>query len=510
MAGGNSNTPIPSGPEGSAGAAPAERADAVVHGTYDPVSGRSDWSDDACRVLGISADRLPRTREECLALVHPEDRALVVAHVETDVAARRPSELDCRIVVGGRTRTIRCRVAVQRAPDSGCVVRVFWTFRDITDNRHLDGVLHHADALLALVVERCREIIFIRDAATGRLIYCSPALATVADIPVERMPATREEFLQLVHPDDREHIRTRYREVLDGPVNLEWRLVRSDGQVRWMSSRLVPLRDGNDVTRVAGISEDVTDRHAAEEDERRHHDELTLAVGRSAMWELATALAHEIQQPLFSIRTFARSCVRRLEDGTADLEDVRNTCERIAAEAERSAEVVAHLRDIVRGRPPATRPEDLNALVAEVLRLAGPETLTPTVAVDLVPDAAGPIVQADRAGVQQVLLNLIRNAVEAMTDVAGPRRLSIAIGTDGIEASVSLADDGCGLDPESMDRMFEPFFTTKPDGTGMGLAICRTIVEAHGGRLRAAPRDGGGAVFTFTLPVAAPPGDGNG
>lgn len=362
---------------------------------------------------------------------------------------------------------------------------------------------YDAETVLHLVADHCREAIFIREAATGGLLYASPAVERILGVPKSCQPKTREEFLEFVHPEDRPGMMALYRKALDGPAVVEWRLMRPDGTLRQMVTRAIPLRKDGAVTHIAGISEDVTEQHAAAA-ERRTHAALALAAGRSAMWEMATALAHEIHQPLFSIHTYARSCMRKIESGAASMDEVRASCERIVGEAERSTEVVRRLRDLARGRPPVARPEDLNAMVEEIMRLAGPELLPTDVSVQLEPDAASAVVQADRVEIQLVLLNLIRNAVEATADTAVPHRLWITLASGGVEAQVSVSDNGCGIEPRDTDRMFDPFFSTKADGTGMGLSICRTILEAHGGRLWAAPRDGGGTVFAFTLPLAPP------
>lgn len=502
MAGGHPSTENSLSSSGRARTAPDDRSERTAQVVYDLSSDRSDWSDGVRRIAGLPTGRLPRTWDEVLALVHPDDRSRVVAQVKADLAARRPCELECRIVRGdGEVGTIRCRADVRRDRKTGRVRRVFGSARDVTGQRP-EPMRRHADALLALVVERCREIIFIRDAATGRLIYCSPSFAPVAGIPVERMPEDREAFLAFVHPDDRECVRTKYREVLTGPVTLEWRLVRPDGGLRWMVSRLVPLREGEDVTRVAGISEDVTDRHASEEAERRRFGELARAAGRSAVWETATALAHEIHQPLFTILNYARGCVRRLKTGRATENEVTQVCDRIAAEAERSSQVVRRLQDLARGRPPATRPDDLNAVVTEALRLAGPETVPFDVVMQLDLDPAAPQVLVDRVEIQQTILNLVRNAAESMAHATGARRLQVRTRGGATEATVSVSDTGCGIDPATAERLFDPFLTTKAEGSGMGLAICRTLVEAHGGRIWAEPREGGGTVFTFAVPIA--------
>lgn len=359
------------------------------------------------------------------------------------------------------------------------------------------------EALLSLLAEHSRESVFIRDAATGDLIYVSQAAGRMVGIPEAELPETREGFLELVHPEDRPVVMALYQQARDGPTSAEFRVARSDGAMRWVVVRALPLRQNGAVTAIAGIGEDVTERRAEAEAERRTQGELVRVAGRSAMWEIASALGHEIHQPLFAIRTLASACARRIESGTASMPYLREACEKIAGEVDRSTALVRRLCDMAGARPPVTRPEDLNAIVAETLRMAGPEVLPPDVTVLSAPDRRAPVVRADRVEVQLVILNLVRNAVEAMTDRAGPRRLWITVGSDGLQATVSVRDSGGGFPPEHADRMFDPFFTTKEAGTGMGLAICRTAIDAHGGRMEAENHPDGGAVFTFTLPLAA-------
>lgn len=482
----------------------------VGYGVCDLVAGTTFWSDESFRIYGLPpGSKPPSDLAAFLALVHPADRRRIETEMGEALGEGKACDLRCRIVhASGEVRAVQCQMDVQHDPDTGRVVRIFGITRDITDTLQLERARRDADTILMMVAEQCREVIWIRDAETGRLVYSSPAFERVTGVPRDRLPDTREEFLELVHPDDREAMRRLYRDVLLGPTTLEWRMVRPDGAVRWISTRAIPLYDGARVPRIAGIAEDVTDQRAAAAAERRRHGELARAAARSAMGEMATALAHEIQQPLFAIRNYARACARQLDRGAVAIDEVRETCDRIRAEADRSADIVGRLRDLARGRPPVTRPDDLNDLVAEALRLAGPETLPPHVTVDLAPDPAAPVAPVDRVGVQQVFLNLVRNAVEAMAEAPGPRHLWVTVASHGTEASVSVGNTGRDLDPHMLDQMFEPFFTTKAEGTGMGLAICRTIVDAHGGRLWAAPREGGGTVVTFTLPLAAPPGAG--
>jgi len=219
--------------------------------------------------------------------------------------------------------------------------------------------------------------------------------------------------------------------------------------------------------------------------------------------EMTASIAHEVNQPIAAVVTSANAGLRWLDTQPPALEEVRQALTRIEKDGNRAREVVSRVRALVKKVPPRIERWDLNEAVGEVVALTRPELLRNGVVLrnDLSDDVR--LVKGDRVQLQQVLMNLIVNAIEAMTGVHGrPRELTISTASaDPDTAVVEVRDTGTGLDPGHFNRLFQSFYTTKPEGMGMGLAISRSIVEAHGGRLEAVPNEPHGAVFRFTLPT---------
>ena len=242
---------------------------------------------------------------------------------------------------------------------------------------------------------------------------------------------------------------------------------------------------------------------AAYEDLARTQEELRRVGRATTLGALAASIAHEVNQPLGAVVTSAASCSRWLSAEPPDLDKARRALDRIVRDGQRASEVIVRIRALVTRRAPRKDPVDINESIRDVLPLARGEiersgvVLRTRFAEDL------PLVPGDRVQLQQVILNLIVNGIEAMSDVADrPRELvlvSAAHEAGGV--LVEVHDSGSGLDPERADQLFEAFYSTKPEGTGMGLTISRSIVEAHGGRLWATPNEPHGAVFRFSLPV---------
>jgi two-component system sensor kinase FixL len=224
----------------------------------------------------------------------------------------------------------------------------------------------------------------------------------------------------------------------------------------------------------------------------------------STMGEMAAGLAHEINQPLSAIATYAQACQRLIRQPDHEIEDVLAALEQINAQALRAGEVIRRLRNFVKNREVKREPVDCARLLEDLSTLAETDARLHNIRLRLECEEPLPMVYADPIQLQQVILNLVRNAIDAMDEAPEDRRevvLTTRMATDG-EVEVTVADRGTGLAPEATEHLFNPFFTTKASGTGLGLAISRSIVRAHGGRLWHTPNDDCGVRFHFTLPVS--------
>ncbi len=319
-----------------------------------------------------------------------------------------------------------------------------------------------------------------------------------------------EDFIQRLHPDDqpafRELIQTVSREKTE--FEADYRIVHLDGPVRDIHVVGHPvLSTSGHLVEFVGTVIDVTERRRAEQERARLHQlEADLAhINRvSTLGEMAASLAHEVKQPITAARNNARAALNFLDRSPPDLSEVREAVDCVVGDADRAADIVERIRDHIKKAPPRKDRVDLNEAINEVIVLARRAITKNGVSVQTHLTEGSLPVQVDCVQVQQVVLNLILNAVEAMASVdAGARELLISIKqneTNGIV--VAVGDSGPGIDPKNLDRVFEAFYTTKSSGVGMGLSICRSIIEAHGGRLWADANKPRGAVFQFTLPNA--------
>ncbi len=285
------------------------------------------------------------------------------------------------------------------------------------------------------------------------------------------------------------------------PMQFEEVLPLADGSRVFISLKF-PLHNASGMPyAVCGVSTDITELRRAEERSRQHQAELAQALRVRTLGEMASEVAHEINQPLTAIANYAQACLLRLRAGHATAEDLLEDIGQIAVQAERTGEIIRRMRNFVRRGELRQEPADLNALVREAAAFAEAEARRHgvTVQLDLAPTRLD--VMADTIQIEQVILNLVRNGVEAMDGQDGARRLIIRTahaGAEGVE--VAVLDTGPGIDGRHMEQVFNPFYTTKPNGMGMGLSISRSIIQAHGGRLWATRNADRGMTFVFRLP----------
>ena len=305
----------------------------------------------------------------------------------------------------------------------------------------------------------------------------------------------------LIHPDDRERSMAELPNLVAGlkTRRLENRIICKDGSYRWLSWSAVPDRGF-----IYATARDITDLKKAQEqlDTLRH--QLADASRQTTMGAMTASIAHEINQPLAAIMTNASAGSRWLTRANPDLAEAQAAFDQIEKGCHRMNEVIASVRAMFGTGSSEPSVVDLRQLVDEVLALAQGELATLKITLRNNMNTELPAVMAERVPIQQVVLNLVMNAIEAMSSVVGRERcLTIGSGFDQqASVTITIEDTGSGIDPVQLPRIFDPFFTTKSNGMGLGLSISRSIVEAHAGRLQAVPRSPFGTAFYLTLPIA--------
>jgi PAS domain S-box-containing protein len=307
-----------------------------------------------------------------------------------------------------------------------------------------------------------------------------------------------------VHPEDLARFMDEWKAALaEGkPLETESRLRRADGEYRWLLIRAVPLRDEvGKIVKWYGASADIEDRKRAEETLRKAESELAHVTRVTTMGELAASIAHEVNQPLSAIVNNGSACMRWLNGAAPNLDEARDATRRIIRDGNRAGEVITRIRALLRKTDAEKSRLDINQIIRDVVTLTRNEATGKGVSLRMELGAGLPPVLGDRVQLQQVILNLIMNGIEATSSATGrPRELLISSRQhESDKALVAVRDSGVGLDGQDLEKLFDAFYTTKPQGLGMGLAISRSIVEDHGGQLWATPNDGPGATFQFTL-----------
>jgi signal transduction histidine kinase len=318
----------------------------------------------------------------------------------------------------------------------------------------------------------------------------------------------REAISRLIHPEDWDTVKRTFEASLLEKVDTssEFRIVLPSGTVKYLQAIRHPVvNDAGEVVKLVGTVIDITERKRAEQERGRLHQlEADLAhINRvSMMGELTASIAHEVNQPLSGVVSNGSACLRWLAGDAPNVEEAREAARRIVRDGKRAGEVIARVRALAKRAATPSEKLDLNETIREVLALVGDEAKRMGVMIRAqFADNLSPV-SGDRVQLQQVVLNLAMNAIEAMSSgEERPRELLITTrNLDADQVQVTVKDSGPGIDPNTIDKIFDPFYTTKPGGMGMGLSISRSILQAHGGRLWAAAKDGPGTIFHFTLP----------
>jgi PAS domain S-box-containing protein len=375
---------------------------------------------------------------------------------------------------------------------------------DVTELMTKDEALRQSEERMRLAAAAVNLGIWEWHLATNE-IWATNARRAILGWP-STGKVTFEDFISQVHQEDRSRIRQTINDALrDGKdYESEYRLVLPDGIVRWMSTRgSIHFDSAAKPSRLLGISIDITARKQAELDAQRDRAELSHLSRVALMGEMSASIAHELNQPLAGILSNAAAGQRFIDQGDVKLREIRELLGDIISDGRRASDVVRGIRGMVKKEQIARRSVDLNEVVIDALRMASPDALLHSCQLETSLDPNLPAIDGDPVQLQQVLLNLVINAFDAMRDTpASKRKVLIATQSNGDgTVRTSVRDYGVGISEEMQDRLFDPFFSTKTEGLGMGLAIVRSIIESHGGTITAENADGGGTQFEFVLPV---------
>jgi C4-dicarboxylate-specific signal transduction histidine kinase len=309
-----------------------------------------------------------------------------------------------------------------------------------------------------------------------------------------------------VHPEDRPHVVEIFtRGIASGnPYHYDQRLRRFDGEYRWFDLRGLPVRDDSGrIARWYVLITDIEDRTRALARVDQMQSDFAHMNRVATMGQLTASITHEVKQPITAAVTYALAARRWLNAEPPNFRETDDALALVVREGNRAGEVVERIGALIKKVPARKDAVAIDDAILEVIALTRTEAADKRVSMRTQFAEGLSRVQGDRVQLQQVMLNLIVNAIHSMSGVEdGNRELHISTVSEPDGVCVGVRDTGPGLSPESLSRLFEPFYTTKPEGMGMGLSICRTIIEAHGGRLWAIPCEPHGALFQFTIPAA--------
>jgi PAS domain S-box-containing protein len=464
------------------------------------------WSDEVYKIYGLDPKNGAPNLKQYLATIHPDDRASMAETIRVMHEHRSGCDVTKRIVrPDGEVRYVRC---VGVPVFEGGVFKAFHgTTMDVTEHELLTQELRRERAYLTEAQSLTHTGSWACNLLTREIFHSSDENARLYGFDPSQGAIPFDRFYNAILAEDEVALRAKLENAIreGADYDVEFRIRRTDGTIRFLRG-IGHHNPSQEIGEYVGITMDITERKRADEErEKLRQLEADLAhINRvNMMGELAAALAHEIRQPIAASITSANACLRWLARDPPDLERARAAAARIEQDGNRAADVINRLRSFYKkGTPPERGIVNLKDIIREMTALLRRETARHSIKIHSELDEDMPNVLADRVQLQQVFMNLMLNAIDAMKDTGGKLTISSRLTPEG-QLIVSIGDTGVGLPAENTERIFDAFHTTKPQGTGMGLAITRSIVEAHGGRVWATANQEAGATFHFTLPAKA-------
>jgi len=483
----------------------AQRLSRTGHWVLAVSSQRIFWSPELFRIFDFDPATQKPSLSALLKRVHPEDQPDVDKKINSLILGGPGLEHDFRLMLSdGSIKHIHA-VLHPLISNSGKTSEIIATAADITDRVRSEGELKRSETYLAEAQKISHTGCWARNPNTGALFW-SQEEWRIFGLDPEKTRLSYEMFLQMVHPDDRASLEETSRRAVreKKSYDIPFRIVLPDGSIKHIHSVGKPFFEkSGGVTEYIGVSMDVTERKRDEAALQLAQAELARVARLTTIGELAASIAHEINQPLSAISTNCLAARRWLGHEVPNLAEAKQALERTIKDAQRASDVIGRIRALLKHDKPKYTALEINDVIKEVVTMTQSALAARGVSVRIDLPPGLPHALGDHVQLQQVLLNLIINGADAMGLVAsGPRILGLS---SRVEPSnnilISIEDTGTGLEAGLSDRIFDPLFTTKPNGMGMGLAICKSIVEEHGGRIWALPRSPNGTVFQFTVPI---------
>jgi PAS domain S-box-containing protein len=465
------------------------------------------WSDEVYKIYGLDPKNGTPSLQQYLAAIHPQDRASMAETIKMMHEQHCGCDVTNRIVrPDGEIRYVRC-VGIPVVED-GVFKGFHGTAIDVTEQELLTQELRREQAYFTDAQRMAHIGSWVYNLVTNKLLHSSDENARLYGFDPSQGPISAKRFFDTQHAEDAPSVNLilerAVREGTDFYLD-EYRIHHTDGSIRFL--RAIGHRNpSGEPGEYVGVTMDITERKRAEEEReklRQLQADLSHINRVNMMGELAAAIAHEIKQPIAASITSANTCLRWLAHDPPNLERARAAAARSEREGNRAADVINRLRSFYKkGAPPKLEMVDIRAIILEMAALLKTEAIRHSVTFHSTVDADTPKILVDRVQLQQVFMNLMLNAIEAMKDAGGELTITARPNSER-QVIVSISDTGVGLQKESTEQIFDAFYTTKQEGTGMGLAITRSIVESHGGRVWATANEGAGATFHFTLPIEA-------
>jgi signal transduction histidine kinase len=460
------------------------------------------WSDEVYKIFGFDPKNGTPSLKQFLSAVHPQDQASLTATMKKLHEEHCGCDVTNRIVrPDGEIRYVRC-VGIPVGED-GVFKGYRGTTMDVTEQELLTQELRREKAYLAEGQSLTHAGSWACNLVKRQIVHSSDENARLYGFDPSRGPIPFDDYYNTILADDESAISAKLGNAISegADYDVEFRIRRTDGAIRFLRG-IGHHNPPQEIGEYVGITMDITEqKHAEQERERLRQLEADLAhINRvNMMGELAAALAHEIKQPIAAAAANAGACLGFLNREHPDVLEAREAASGTIGCARRAAEIIDHVRSLFKKSFPQREAVDVNELIREVSLLLKNDIRRNSVTVRLELAENLPEIAGDRVQLEQVLMNLMLNAIEAMHDAKGDLTI-ISESTDYGHLSISVSDTGVGIPADKIDQIFDTFFTTKPQGTGMGLAISRSIVESHGGRLWATSNSERGSTFQFTLP----------